>query len=487
MRRSSPMLVARRTPSPSSSSISSATASGATLSQSRSLPASIHPQQLGTSEESAANGSIAPAPAPPHSSEARVFRRAVSVPDRIMPAVAGVPDSMDIDEESVRNAILSRMQAEENGRSARRLRYDKLSRSEDQVVRRSGEAMAFSMRNGSAKKQRGDAVRERNGGNGGGNVEVPCEQTVEGNVLRQPVPVAVKVEPVEPESDPIQLKASPVQKNSRQFKQKATELFASLPSSFSFGGRASSVNGSPSFHSRPPGRDQSSHKEDWMQLVMNVILWRDFSTSSLIFGAGAFAILSASLMQDIHLNIVTTLSYLALTYLSAVFFRINILRRAPSSSSDSWKISEAAALELTRGALPAFNAVLFKFSQLFSGDPGTTLKVAATLWCVAHVGYWMSLWNIFRLAFFGAFLVPKFYVSYTAQLHEKGIHLVSHFSSGWESCPHKKMVAGVAAVLIWKFLSTSSRFWIAFFSLVAFKQYQNYRSEVPCEAIKKEH
>jgi hypothetical protein len=120
----------------------------------------------------------------------------------------------------------------------------------------------------------------------------------------------------------------------------------------------------------------------------------------------------------------------ALFYLAAVFiYRMFIPGSAAQLSEDNVGTgcctTEADIARWIRIFLPAINLVLTKTRQVFSGDPATTLKVAAVLWLLARAGSRMSLWSFVRLCVFEIF--PPFYISLSVL--ERNFHFHSWVST----------------------------------------------------------
>ncbi|BBM98529.1 hypothetical protein MPTK1_1g14200 [Marchantia polymorpha subsp. ruderalis] len=137
----------------------------------------------------------------------------------------------------------------------------------------------------------------------------------------------------------------------------------------------------------------------WMQLFGDVIMWKDIPRSTLYFGAGCFGILSTSYVKNPSFGALTFTSYLALLYLAGIYCHRSFLGGGQVGNGVNWELSDTEALDFVRVVLPALNLVICKCGQLFCGDPFTTLKVAAMLWVLAQLGYWISLWSFARLAF----------------------------------------------------------------------------------------
>ncbi|BBM98933.1 hypothetical protein MPTK1_1g17300 [Marchantia polymorpha subsp. ruderalis] len=128
-------------------------------------------------------------------------------------------------------------------------------------------------------------------------------------------------------------------------------------------------------------------------------MWKDIPRKTLYFGAGCFGILSTSYVKNPSFGELTFTSYLALLYLAGIYCHRSFLGGGQVGNGVNWELSDTEALDSVRVVLPALNLVICKCGQLFCGDPFTTLKVAAMLWVLAQLGYWISLWSFARLAF----------------------------------------------------------------------------------------
>eukprot|EP00249_Psilotum_nudum_P009444 c21941_g1_i1 orf=440-2173(-) len=209
----------------------------------------------------------------------------------------------------------------------------------------------------------------------------------------------------------------------------------------------------------------SFQRADWLQFAEDVIMWRHIPRSSFLFGVGCF-VSSTSAMQEIRCSIITVVAYIALVYLVAVFFQRSITK--------SFEMDEADAVKIIRVILPALNIALSKLSQLFSGEPVMTLKVAAALWLLAQAGYIMNFWTFARLAYFALFIIPKCYSCYRTQLHGHAVSFLLWSWTTWEECSHKKAIVFVICVMGWNISSFPSRICGAFIFIVAFRAYKQF-------------
>lgn len=225
---------------------------------------------------------------------------------------------------------------------------------------------------------------------------------------------------------------------------------------------------------------RASESSDWVQFLVDIFMWRHVPRSALLFGVGCFCILSMSVIQDMHFSAISVFAYIALLYLAATFFRRTFLRGAtPASLSSLYMLTEADALNLVRLLLPPVNSILIKLSDLFSGEPTVTLKVAVALWLLIQAGHIMNLWSLARLAYFALFVIPKCYSCYNEQIHVHARSFLHWAWARWDACSHKKAVLIAALALAWNLSSVSTRVCGAFISVVALRAYQHViRAEV---------
>uniref|UniRef100_A0A0D3GYE5 Reticulon-like protein n=3 Tax=Oryza TaxID=4527 RepID=A0A0D3GYE5_9ORYZ len=271
---------------------------------------------------------------------------------------------------------------------------------------------------------------------------------------------------------------------------------------------------------------------------VDLVMWRDVSKSTLVFGLGTFLLISSSYAKDLNYNTITAASYLGLVYLGLRFLSKSILNRGENvdcddaeRSGERYLVGEEEAIWLLRLVLPYINEVLLNLRSLFSGEPATTMKLALLLFAMARCGNFVTLWTLAKLAsslssfqqphgalnhsqtnvhmnnfeeivFFGVFIIPKVCSSYSTQLARYELRLLDlvtlvtaftgpprhlgmctgrfwleRFRDGWESCSHKKAVVAAVFTLVWNVSSTVARVWAVFMLVVAMKCYQQRMME----------
>ncbi|URE34993.1 Reticulon [Musa troglodytarum] len=230
-------------------------------------------------------------------------------------------------------------------------------------------------------------------------------------------------------------------------------------------------------------------KHNRIQSIENLVMWRDVSRSAFVFGIGTFFLFSSSYAKDINFSLISASSYVGLVYLGFVFLCKSFMRRGETMQHDDGDercvVGEEDAIWLLKMLLPYLNELLLKFRGLFSGDPETTLKLAALLFVMARCGSTITVWSLAKLTFFGVFTIPKVCSSYSTQLaklgwlavHDVGKFWLDRLRDGWESCTHKKAAAAATFALIWNISSAVARIWAFFMLVVAVKLYQQCAAE----------
>ncbi|CAL9136834.1 unnamed protein product [Musa acuminata var. zebrina] len=225
----------------------------------------------------------------------------------------------------------------------------------------------------------------------------------------------------------------------------------------------------------------NSAKNNRMQSIANLVMWRDVSKSAFVFGSGTFFLVSSSYTNDINFSLISASSYVGLFYLGFAFLCKSILRRGETTECDErderYMVGEEEAIWLLKLLLPYVNELLLKLRSLFSGDPATTLKLAVLLFVMARCGSSITIWSLAKLMFFGVFTIPKICSSYSIQLAKFGKFWLERLGDGWESCTHKKAVATAIFALVWNISSTVARIWAFFMVVVAVKLYQQCAAE----------
>ncbi|KAI3964900.1 hypothetical protein MKX01_030275 [Papaver californicum] len=259
----------------------------------------------------------------------------------------------------------------------------------------------------------------------------------------------------------------------------------------------------------PPSSYESQRcpeSQNKLQNLVDLVMWKDVSKSALVFGFGAFLILSSSFTKDLnfryiyffnlyinkqnHINflfdfnfnfnflysLISAISYMGLLYLATRFLYSSIICRGAvyfeEESNETLMVGEEEAIWLLRLILPYLNEFILKLKSLFSGDPATTMKLAVLLFILARCGSSITIWKVAKLGFFGIFTVPKVCSSYSTQLTGYGQFWIRRFRDAWDSCSHKKAVALVGFTVVWNLSSVIARIWAVFMLVVAVRYYQ---------------
>ncbi|CAL9079931.1 unnamed protein product [Musa acuminata var. zebrina] len=222
-------------------------------------------------------------------------------------------------------------------------------------------------------------------------------------------------------------------------------------------------------------------KHNRIQSIENLVMWRDVSRSAFVFGIGTFFLVSSSYAKDINFSLISASSYAGLVYLGFVFLCKSFMHRGETmrygDGDERCVVGEDDAIWLLKMLLPYINELLLKFRGLFSGDPATTLKLAALLFVMARCGSTITVWSLAKLIFFGVFTIPKVCSSYSTQLAKLGKFWLDRLRDGWESCTHKRAAAAAIFALIWNISSAVARIWAFFMLVVAVKLYQQCTAE----------
>ncbi|XP_027332143.1 reticulon-like protein B21 isoform X2 [Abrus precatorius] len=256
-----------------------------------------------------------------------------------------------------------------------------------------------------------------------------------------------------PVSVPLVQKHSPVRRNST--------IYQNFP-------EANSIPKAQEYRSFP----QTQSK---LQSLVDLIMWRDVSRSAFVFGFGTFIIVSSSYAKDINLSLISVMSYISLVYLAVIFLYRSLICRGVIEVDDSnYVLGEEDAIWLLKLILPYLNECLSKLKALFSGDPGTTIKLAVLLFVLARCGSYITIWKMAKFGFFVVFTVPKICSSYSAQLTAYANFWIRRFRDAWDSCTHKKAVALGIFGLVWNLSSVVARIWAVFVLFAAFRYYQQH-------------
>ncbi|XP_033137698.1 reticulon-like protein B21 isoform X3 [Brassica rapa] len=237
-----------------------------------------------------------------------------------------------------------------------------------------------------------------------------------------------------------------------------------------------------SVHPVPPSKgtfvekeENFTHSQSKLQSLVDLVMWRDASRSALVFGLGTFLIVSSSYANDLNFSFISVVAYVGLIYLGVMFVFKAVIRRGVVEEEERHRgvgVKEEDVKRMLRVIMPYLNESLLQLRALFSGDPSTTLKMGVVLFVLARCGSSITLWNLAKFGFLGAFTVPKIFISYSTHFSAYGKFWMRRFRDAWESCSHKKAVALALFTLVWNLSSVVARVWAAFMLFVAFRYYQ---------------
>uniref|UniRef100_A0A1J3CQF1 Reticulon-like protein n=1 Tax=Noccaea caerulescens TaxID=107243 RepID=A0A1J3CQF1_NOCCA len=237
-----------------------------------------------------------------------------------------------------------------------------------------------------------------------------------------------------------------------------------------------------SVYSVPPRKDRFAEEEHHftqpqskLQSLVDLVMWREASRSALVFGFGTFLIISSSYANDLNFSFISVVAYMGLIYLGVMFVFKSVIHRGMVEEEERHKeggVREEDVRRMLRLIMPYLNESLLQLKTFFSGDPSTTLKMGVVLFVLARCGSSITLWNLAKFGFLGAFTVPKIFISYSTHFSAYGKFWVRRFRDAWESCNHKKAVALALFTLVWNLSSVVARVWAAFMLFVALKYYQ---------------
>uniref|UniRef100_A0A1J3GQM6 Reticulon-like protein n=1 Tax=Noccaea caerulescens TaxID=107243 RepID=A0A1J3GQM6_NOCCA len=219
--------------------------------------------------------------------------------------------------------------------------------------------------------------------------------------------------------------------------------------------------------------------------ISDLIMWRDVAKSTLWFGFGCICFLSSCFAKGFHFSVFSAISHTGLLFLG-VSFLSNTLRHRLTEEAvrRELKLSEEDVLRIARRLLPFTNLAISKTSELFSGEPATTLKVAPFVLLGAEYGYLITLWRLCAFGFFLSFTVPKLYSCYASQINQKVESAQKRIVEAWGICTHKKFVAGSMITAFWNLTSLKIRVFTVFIIVVVIR-YRRQRLQSDSEEEEK--
>ncbi|XP_010453049.1 PREDICTED: reticulon-like protein B21 [Camelina sativa] len=234
------------------------------------------------------------------------------------------------------------------------------------------------------------------------------------------------------------------------------------------------LNSTPSTDRYAEGEEEDfTQSQSKLQSLVDLVMWRDASRSTLVFGFGTFLIISSSYANDLNFSFISVVAYMGLIYLGVMFVLKSLIYRGVVEERQKIVgVREEDVKRMLRLIMPYLNESIFQLRALFSGDPSTTLKMGVVLFVLARCGSSITLWNLAKFGFLGAFTMPKIFISYSTHFSAYGNFWIRRFRDAWESCNHKKAVALALFTLVWNLSSVTARVWAAFMLFVALRYYQ---------------
>ncbi|CAN8273565.1 unnamed protein product [Cochlearia groenlandica] len=233
-------------------------------------------------------------------------------------------------------------------------------------------------------------------------------------------------------------------------------------------------------HSSVPLLPSSAHNEDVCEgdldrireNIKDLIMWRDVAKSTLWFGFGCICFLSSCFAKGFDFSVFSAISNFGLLLLGASFLTNTIRQRVTEEEEVArreFKMSEEDVLRIARRILPLTNLAISKTNELFSGEPGMTLKVVPFVIIGAEYGYLITFWRLCAFGFFMSFTIPKLYSSYASQINRKIESAQERIVETWAICTHKKLVAGSIITAFWNLTSLKIRLFTVFIIVVVIR------------------
>ncbi|CAH2077686.1 unnamed protein product [Thlaspi arvense] len=204
--------------------------------------------------------------------------------------------------------------------------------------------------------------------------------------------------------------------------------------------------------------------------ISDLIMWRDAAKSTLWFGFGCICFLSSCFAKGFNFSVFSAISHLGLLFLGVSFLSNTLRQRVTEEAARrELKLSEEDVLGVAKRMLPITNLAISKMSELFSGEPAMTLKVAPFVLIGTEYGYLLTFWRLCAFGFFFSFTVPKLYSCYASQINQKVENAQKRIVEAWGICTHKKFVAGSMITAFWNLTSLKIRFFTVFIIVVVIR------------------
>ncbi|XP_010438456.1 PREDICTED: reticulon-like protein B18 [Camelina sativa] len=222
--------------------------------------------------------------------------------------------------------------------------------------------------------------------------------------------------------------------------------------------------------------------------ISDLIMWRDVAKSTLWFGFGCIYFLSSCFAaKGFNFSVFSAISYLGLLFLGVSFLSNTLRQRVTEEARREVKLSEEDVLRIARRMLPITNLAISKTSELFSGEPAMTLKVAPFVLMGAEYGYLITLWRLCAFGFFLSFTVPKLYSCYASQISRQVESAQKRIVEAWGICTHKKFLTGSAVTAFWNLTSLKTRFIAVFIIVVVIRYRRQNHLQLDSEEVEEKH
>lgn len=186
----------------------------------------------------------------------------------------------------------------------------------------------------------------------------------------------------------------------------------------------------PSFAESPKASSSSQQSDaaSWLKnvdpRVLELIYWRDYKKTGVVFGSMMFVLLSLAIC-----SVLSVLAYLSLAVLSVtISFRIykNVLA-AVQKSGDAHpfktflemdiNLPEDKAQDALKTICTHINSTAKELRRLFLiEDIVDSLKFALLLWVLTYIGSWFNGMTLIIMGLVAIFTLPKVYETYQVQI-----------------------------------------------------------------------
>ncbi|KAL4435169.1 hypothetical protein ABPG77_001851 [Micractinium sp. CCAP 211/92] len=158
-----------------------------------------------------------------------------------------------------------------------------------------------------------------------------------------------------------------------------------------------------------PDTPLESEPRSASQVVSDVLLYQNPPLTYVTAAAGVLVLAAAWFaLRGAHgLTLLTATCYVLLADLALNFLRSLVSKQWQEAAG--WAASAAAAAVAQRAADGVAALARLHDAYLLCRDPVVALKTGATLWALAVLGSFLSLWSLAVLAFVAAFTLPAAY------------------------------------------------------------------------------